>query len=109
VAGDADEADSAAVILLCDRLSGIKCINMNSRRDKWEQVQQQAHRIGRLFAQKLERLEAEDGEKMLRSMQRGTGAAAASEVVQIEWDATKNAQYSRWGAPLRTCRCGGAL
>jgi GR25 family glycosyltransferase involved in LPS biosynthesis len=94
VAGDGEnEADPADAILLCERLCGIKCINMNSRRDKWDQVQRQARRIGRLFAQKLERFEAVDGAKVLRQMQQEEGAGAAAEV-QIEWDATRNAQYS---------------
>jgi GR25 family glycosyltransferase involved in LPS biosynthesis len=95
---DAETDPTATTRRLCDRLAGIKCINMSARGDKWEQVQRQARRVGREFAQKLERFEAMDGAAVLRQQQQQLFGNDVNLIldgaVQLEWDATQNAQYS---------------
>lgn len=91
------------------------CINLPNRSDKWQSVMSEAHRVGGpTFCRQIERFEAIDGRKLIRqevednqkhvhddddyngsnNNQQQLLLTSWMDLVQPEWDATKNAKYS---------------
>lgn len=72
----------------------IRCINLAKRTDKWQDLTAEARRVGGSFFEKLTRLDAVDGGLSSERISANDSEQVLQSEVALEWDSTKNAQYS---------------
>lgn len=85
----------------------ICCINLPARTDKWQSVQMEARRVGGdAFCRQIKRFNAVDGRQWLQEVN-ANDDDDQNWMVQVEWDATQNAEWSHRVTPgLRTMTDG---
>ena len=83
----------------------ICCINLPARTDKWQSVQMEARRVGGdSFCRQIQRFNAVDGRQWRQEVKASNDQNL---MVQVEWDATQNAEWSHRVTPgLRTMTDG---
>jgi hypothetical protein len=89
--------------ILNNALTRVCCINFDRRTNRWKSFQKQALRVGPSFSNKVERFSAVDGNQLLVENGNFLGD------VQMEWDATINASYSRKATPGKRAMLPGEV